>query len=265
VQTPLEVTVLVPLLAVAGVAVRPRGLRLAALLAALALLLAAFATRLEPLAVHTFLWAHLLQNVVLAEWAPALLLLAVPPAVAARVHVRPLVALPLWLATYFLWHLPWIYDLALRHPGSLLRFEHLTYLVTGCLLWWPVVHGRMPPGGKAAFLFAAFVLASPLGLLLALLPRAIYDTYVDAAPSWGLTALADQQIAGVTMAAEQAVVFFAVFAVFFLRFLSAEQRAGAFDELAQSRQPRSSSSRTSSTPAAQIRSTSSSGRAYSPP
>jgi cytochrome c oxidase assembly factor CtaG len=235
VATPLEVTVLVPALALAGAALRLRGRRLAALAAALALVLAAFATRLEPLAVHTFLWAHLLQNVVLAEWAPALLVLAVPPALAARVRIPPLVALPLWVATYFVWHLPPLYDLALQHAGSLLRLEHLTYLVAGCLLWWPVVHGRLPSGAKAAYLFAAFVLASPLGLLLALLPRAVYDTYVDAAPSWGLSALADQQIAGVTMAGEQAVVFFAAFSVFFRRFLSEESRAGTFDELARQR------------------------------
>src|SRR5690348_7728097 len=67
--------------------------------AGVALVFAAFVTELEPLANHTFLWAHLLQNVVLAEWAPALLLLAVPATTAARVGdfplFRPLVALPL--------------------------------------------------------------------------------------------------------------------------------------------------------------------------
>src|SRR5579864_9382266 len=90
---------------------------------------AAFVTELEPLANHTFLWAHLLQNVVLAEWAPALLVLAVPPRLAKQAAgfplFRPLVALPLWLAAYYTWHLPWIYDAALRHPHSLLHLEHL--------------------------------------------------------------------------------------------------------------------------------------------
>src|SRR5438093_7983032 len=50
----------------------------------------AFVTQLEPLANHTFLWAHLLQNVVLAEWAPALLVLAIPPRLAARATRLPL-------------------------------------------------------------------------------------------------------------------------------------------------------------------------------
>src|SRR6478672_5649235 len=54
------------------------------------LVFAAFVTELEPLANHTFLWAHLLQNVVLAEWAPALLVLAVPPRLARRADEFPL-------------------------------------------------------------------------------------------------------------------------------------------------------------------------------
>ena len=232
-----EAVVLVPALAVAGLALRPRGARLVPLFAALALIIAAFATRLQPLAVHTFLWAHLLQNVVLAEWAPALLVLAVPTAVAIRARrfplFRPLVALPLWLATYFLWHLPWPYDFALHHPHSLLHVEHLCYLLAGICVWWPVIHGAYSSGAKAAYLFAAFVLASPLGLVLALLPRPVYSVYAHAPRTWGPSALGDQQLAGVTMAVEQALVFFAAFATYLLRFLQEEQLEGVFDELSR--------------------------------
>jgi cytochrome c oxidase assembly factor CtaG len=206
--------------------------RLAAGTLGIALVFAAFFTQLEPLANHTFLWAHLLQNVVLAEWAPALLLLAVPPRLAERAAAfllfRPFVALPLWLATYYTWHLPWIYDTALRHPHSLLHVEHLTYFAAGICVWWPVVHGTYSAGAKAAYLFGAFVLASPLGLLLALIPRAIYPFYVHAPRTWGPGPLTDQQIAGVTMAVEESVVFFGAFAGFLLRFLADEQAGGTF-------------------------------------
>jgi cytochrome c oxidase assembly factor CtaG len=198
--------------------------------AGVALVVAAFVTELQQLATHTFLWAHLLQNVVLAEWAPALLLFTVPRDVAARAAgfplFRPLVALPLWLATYYVWHLPWIYDTALRHPHSLLHVEHVTYLLAGICLWWPVIHGTHSAGAKAAYLFAAFVLSSPLGLLLALIPRAIYAFYVHAPRTWGPSPLADQQIAGVTMAAEEALVFFGAFTAYLLRFLADEQASG---------------------------------------
>jgi len=204
--------------------------RLAAGALGVLLVFTAFFTQLEPLANHTFLWAHLLQNVVLAEWAPALLALAVPPRLADRAArfplFQPLVALPLWLAVYFAWHLPSIYDTALGHPHSLLHLEHLSYLLAGICVWWPVVHGKSSAGAKAAYLFAALVLASPLGLLLALIPHAIYPFYVHAPRTWGPGPLADQQIAGVTMAAEEAVVFFGAFTAYLLRFLADEQAGG---------------------------------------
>jgi cytochrome c oxidase assembly factor CtaG len=232
----LEAVGLVPLLAIVGLAIR---VRLIPLVAALALIFLSFATKLQPFALHTFLWAHLLQNVVLAEWAPALLVLAAPSAVAARAHgfplFRPLVAMPLWLVTYFAWHLPWVYDFALRRPHSLLHVEHLTYLLAGICLWWPVVHGRHSAGAKAAYLFGAFVLASPLGLVLALFPRPVYSFYAHAPRTWGPSPESDQQIAGVTMAAEEALVFFAVFALYLSRFLRDEQAVGAFDELRATR------------------------------
>jgi cytochrome c oxidase assembly factor CtaG len=214
---------------------RPDRARLAAAAAGLALVFLAFFTELQQLALHTFLWAHLLQNVVLAEWAPALLVLAVPATVAARARgfllFRPLVALPLWIATYLVWHLPWVYDYALHHPHSLLHLEHVMYLGAGIAVWWPVIHGALPAGAKAAYLFAAFVLASPLGLLLALIPRPVYAFYAHASRTWGPGPLADQQIAGVTMAVEQAIVFFAVFAYYLQRFLRDEQAQGALNDL----------------------------------
>ena len=191
-------------------------------------------TPLEALSYH-LLSAHLLQNVILAEWAPALLVLGVPPALAERIArlpavpqlTRPPVALAVWLLTYFAWHLPPAYDAALEHPATLLHLEHAMYLTAGSLLWWPVFQDaphHVTNAARALYLFLAFVLASPIGLLLALVPEPAYDYYVAGGGLWGLSATTDQQIAGVTMSVEQAIVFFAVFAVFFFRFLADEER-----------------------------------------
>ena len=206
--------------------------RIACFAGGLALLLAVSITPIEALTFH-LLTVHLLQNVVLAEWAPALLVLGIPPALGARLTrgpaagalTHPGVALPLWLVTYFAWHLPPAYDTALEHPTTLLHLEHACYLVAGLLLWWPILHDephRLYAGARAAYVFAAFVLASPLGLLLALLPDAVYDYYATGQELWGISQLTDQQIAGITMATEQALVFFAAFAYFFARFVEAE-------------------------------------------
>jgi cytochrome c oxidase assembly factor CtaG len=210
--------------------------RIACFLSGCALLLTVQIGPLDTLALHYLLSMHLLQNVVIAEWAPLLCVLGLTPAMAAaleripaaRALTQPLVALPAWLVTYYVWHLPWGYDAALRHQWTILHAEHACYFTAGVLVWWPVVHGRLGSGTKALYLFGAFVLASPLGLLLALLPSAVYGFYEHAPRLWGLSPLSDQQIAGVTMASEQAIVFFAVFAVYLRRFFAEEQSADAF-------------------------------------
>jgi cytochrome c oxidase assembly factor CtaG len=202
--------------------------------AALALLAIAFWSPIHHLGLHYLLSAHLLQNVILAEWAPLLAVLGISPAMAAaasrlglwRVLTLPAVALPLWLGSYYVWHVPPVYEAALRHPSSLLHLEHACYFGTGVLMWWPLVQDlprRLASGARAGYAFAAFVLAAPLGLLLALLPSPAYDFYVEARPRvWGLSPLADQQLAGITMTAEQGAVLFVVFAFWFRRFLLEE-------------------------------------------
>lgn len=196
------------------------------------MLLATAVTPLDALSYH-LLSAHLLQNVILAEWAPALLVLGTPPALAtqlarlpgARLVTWAPVALGLWLVTYFAWHVPAAYDAALEN-AVLLHLEHVCYLAAGVLLWWPVfqdIPHRLSSAARALYLFVAFALASPIGLLLALVPDPVYDWYVQGDRLWGLSARADQQLAGVTMSVEQAILFFAIFAFFFFRFLAEEE------------------------------------------
>ncbi len=215
--------------------------RIACFVTAMVLLLVVTITPLETIAMNYLLVIHLLQNVVLAEWAPLLVVLGIPPALAAslarpaavRTLTHPGVALPLWLANYMLWHLPWLYDAALENPHTLLHLEHALYFATGVVMWWSVVQDephRLGTGIRAGVVFAAFILGSPIGLVLALVPDAVYDFYVDAPERlWGLSALEDQQLAGILMALEQASVFFAVFAVYFLRFLAEEERREDLD------------------------------------
>jgi cytochrome c oxidase assembly factor CtaG len=237
-QADVDTTVVIPVLALLYLyAVGRFGAsrrQVACYAGALALLAVAFWTPLHPLGLHYLLIAHLLQNVILAEWAPLLAVLGISAPMAAalarrrawRLATHPAVALPVWLVNYFVWHVPLVYEAALRHQTWLIHLEHACYFATGVLMWWPLVHDvprRLASGARSAYAFAAFLLASPLGLLLALLPRPIYDFYVDARPRvWGLSALADQQLAGVTMASEQAVVLFVVFLYWFRRFLAEE-------------------------------------------
>jgi cytochrome c oxidase assembly factor CtaG len=156
--------------------------------AALLIVAAALLSPLSTIAQHYLLSAHLVQNVALAEWAPP------------------------------------VYDAALRsHP--LLQLEHACYMATGLLLWWPVVHDTphdLPAGRRAAYVFAAFLLASPVAFFLSFLPEPVYGFYEEAPRIWDISPLADQQAAGVLMSVSEAVVFFAVFAFYLARFFVEE-------------------------------------------
>jgi putative membrane protein len=234
-----EAFVVVPVLTVAYVLIVRRvetaTWRIVCLLAAMVLLVIVSATPVHTLGMHFLLTMHLLQNVVLAEWAPLLVVLAIPPAVGAamggspaiRAVTHPAVALPLWLANYMVWHLPWLYDRALENPNTLLHLEHAMYFATGTAMWWCVFQDephRLGAGARAAYVFTAFVLASPIGLVIALVPNAIYDFYVHAHHRvWGLDPLEDQQLGGMLMALEQAMVFCGVFAYWLFRFLAEEE------------------------------------------
>jgi len=121
-------------------------------------------------------------------------------------------------------------DINIRLRSGWFSDRAACYLAAGSLLWWPVFQDapqRLSNASKVLYLFLAFLLASPVGLLLALAPEPAYDYYVDGGGLWGLGVHTDQQIAGVTMAVEQSIVFFAVFAVYFFRFLGDEERASA--------------------------------------
>ena len=152
-------------------------------------------TPLDTLALHYLLVMHLLQNVVLAEWGPLLIVLGLTPAMAreleripgVRTLTHPLVALPVWLGAYYAWHVPWAYDAALRHQWTILHLEHATYFTAGCLLWWPVVHGQPPSGAKALYLFAAFVFGARSGCCSPCSRTPVYGFYDGVPRLWGLS------------------------------------------------------------------------------
>src|SRR4029079_5244585 len=97
---------------------------------------------LETIAIHYLLLIHLLQNVMIADWAPPLLVLGLTPAMRAAVArrgghklaalTRPRFVLPFWLGVWYGVPLPGFYDYALRHPW-LLNVEHALLLGAGLL------------------------------------------------------------------------------------------------------------------------------------
>lgn len=209
-----------------------------AALFALGLLLVAGALNspLETIAVHYLLLVHLLQNVMIADWGPPLLLLGLTPEMrlgiarrggaALAALTRPRVALPVWLIGWYGIHLALFYDYALENTWAL-NVEHALLIGIGLVFWWPVFAGEphgLEPALAVGYLAAGFVGSSFLGLGLTFSTTPLYDHYVAAPRLWGLSAQEDQNLGGVLMSAEQAVIFLAAIAYFVARLVPPAER-----------------------------------------
>ena len=174
-------------------------------------------------------WVHMLQHVLLLTVAAPLIALGAPwmsiwrplPVSfrrrAARTVARERWAAPLrraaktlghprgsWLAfniNLLIWHIPGLYDLTLRHL-VVHAAEHLLFMLTGILLWCQVVsspplRARMALDRRVYYMLASGVVSWGLSLVLAFAPSPLYPLYAHlAGRPGGISALADQQIAG---------------------------------------------------------------------
>lgn len=192
---------------------------------------------LETIAVEYLVLFHLLQNVIISDWAPPLLILGLTPSTRAAVAARggaafawltrPVAAFPIWLVGWYVVHLSGVYDIAVRH-AALLNLEHAFMIAIGLLFWWPVLADAPRSAAtlaRIAYVFAAFVFSAFLGLALTFAPP-VYD-YYETRPErlWGISAARDQNFGGILMSAEQAIVFFAAITWLLVRLFREEDEA----------------------------------------
>ncbi|HJS43846.1 MAG TPA: cytochrome c oxidase assembly protein, partial [Gemmatimonadales bacterium] len=129
---------------------RSAGRHVASFAAALLVLFLALNGPLHNLSDTYLFSAHMAQHLLLTLVFPPLLLYGTPGAVVrpllrprwvmalARVVTRPLVAAAVFTAPIVLWHVPAFYEAALR-DHNLHIVQHLVFLTTAVIMWWPVL------------------------------------------------------------------------------------------------------------------------------
>jgi putative membrane protein len=142
-----------------------------------------------------------------------------------RALSHPLVALPLWALNLYVWHLPFLYEAALRHD-SVHALEHIAFFAAGALMWSPVLEVLPAPewfgtAWKMGYMVAVRVISTVLGNVLVWAGQPFYDFYERADRPFGLSADGDQGIAGAVMMVEGSLVTIGALAWLFLR-LAAE-------------------------------------------
>jgi putative membrane protein len=171
--------------------------------------------------------AHMVQHLVLVLVAAPLLVLGDPqvallwalPRRAAKTLGRvvkrsfalswltgllgaPAAAWLLFAAALWLWHAPVLYEAALR--SELIHdVEHLVFLGTSLLFWSVLLRnttpGHMRYGMAVMYLFTTALQSSVLGALMTFSSEPWYSYYANLVGPWSLTALEDQQLAGLVM------------------------------------------------------------------
>jgi putative membrane protein len=152
-------------------------------------------------------------------------LLSVRAVRSLRVLSHPLVALPLWALNLYVWHLPFLYEAALRHD-AVHALEHVAFFTAGALMWSPVLEILPAPewfgtAAKMGYMVAVRLISTVLANVLVWAGDPFYAFYERTDRPFGLSAEGDQGVAGAVLLVEGSLVTIGALAWLFLR-LAAE-------------------------------------------
>jgi putative membrane protein len=197
---------------------------------------------------HELLTIHMLQHLLLMTLAPPLIWLAAP--VGPVLHGLPWclvesLLVPLWqcravkrlahalgrpefawlaaCAALVVWHIPIFFALGMQSAAWHL-FEHLSFLATGLLFWWPVV--QLSTGESRQdlpmilYLFFATLPCDILSGFLAFSDRVVYPMYFSPPHLLRFSPLEDQQCAAALMWTCVTIVYLVAGAILTMRLLS---------------------------------------------
>ena len=158
---------------------------------------------------------HMAQHLLLTLLVPPLLLAGTPgwllqPLIRPRlvrqvayVLTRPLVAGGLFTAVFLAWHTVPLYDLMMQdHEVHIVT--HLLFIAAAVIMWWPVMSQvpELPPLPLPGRMLYLFLVSLPMQLVAAVITFAdtpLYQWYVLAPRTWGLSPLDDQKYGGLLM------------------------------------------------------------------
>ena len=215
----------------------------ASFVGALAVLFLALNGPLHNLSDTYLFCAHMAQHLLLTLVFPPLLLYGTPAHVIrpllrprwvmalGRVVTRPLAAALVFTGPIVIWHVPSLYEAALRHH-NLHIVQHVVFLTTAVIMWWPVLSPvpelpRIPHLLQMLYLFLLGIPMSVTGALITLSDSVLYPFYAAAPRVGRLSALYDQQIGGLLMWVLGGLMLWIVMTVIWFRYSIWDQRGNA--------------------------------------
>jgi cytochrome c oxidase assembly factor CtaG len=164
-------------------------------------------------------------------WLPRRVLSRVLRSRPVRVLAHPVTALGVFAVALVGSHLTPLFNLALEHD-SVHQLEHLAFLVSALLFWWPAIGVDPAPHqlrypARLLYMLVDMPVMAYLGLAIANSSRILYPYYAVHLSPWGATALQDQGAAGTLMWIAGTFTMVPVMALLLLRWLDEDERKQA--------------------------------------
>jgi cytochrome c oxidase assembly factor CtaG len=178
------------------------------------------------------LYAHMIEHLLLGDIAALLIVLGLTgPLLAPILRIRlfdrlrglshPAVALPLWIVDLYVWHIPVLYQAALRHPG-VHAVQHAMFLAAGVNMWM-CLFGPLPTPswfgnlGRLVYIVAVRLAGTVLGNIFLWSGTVFYPFYLRGDAAFHVSPITDQNLAGAIMMIEESILTLGLFCWLFLR------------------------------------------------
>jgi len=177
--------------------------------------LVALVSPLDELGDEYLFSAHMVQHLLLIFGTAPLWLIGTPGWLVDRIISQgstrsfnrlasPMSAFAALVGVMWFWHIPAIYEMA-QESEAIHIFEHLTYIGSALIGWWPVMGAdssrisKPEPPARMLYLFLLAVPCTVLAAILTFSQSPLYAFYITASHPFGLTALEDQHLGGLLM------------------------------------------------------------------
>ena len=223
--------------------------RLTCYFSGLVLILVAFVSPVAHLG-GELVMAHMVQHLIIGDIAALLIVLGLTRSIlqpvmalkwfdGLRVLILPMIALPLWIVNFYVWHIPALYDATVTNE-FLHALQHACFIGFGVLMWMPIA-GPLPVpswfggGAQVGYTAVARLAMAGLGNILMWSGAVLYTAYAAGQEYWGISPLTDQGTAGVIMMTEGALITLGVLAWTLLRWAARDTEKQHLLDLAAER------------------------------
>ena len=155
-----------------------------------------------------------------------------------RVFTNPLVALPAWMISFYVWHLPALYQTAVRH-NLVHGLQHACFLAFGIAVWMPLFGPLPKPAwfGNAARLIYIIIVrlaGTVLANVLIFSGTVLYPIYRAGDLKWHISPMGDQIAAAGLMMVEESILTICLFGWLFMKVArESEERQRLLDVAAE--------------------------------